>query len=336
MPIVPPMPKGPMSGMPGIGAPIFPEGYGPGSTTAVAEDVDNFLLRFVDCDVKPGYTYEYRIRLRMINPNYKQDKLVANPEYAKDSHQILYSRWLELKTPEPITVPAESYLYAHDVAAYREQVNKAYINEGKDATAESKSLNSLLQVRDHQAVVQVATWMEQVRAGEGTKREPVGAWVVAEMPVGRGEFVGRRTYIRLPLWSSEIQQYLLREVSDQVFEKLAKGKFKPKGWMVDFSTQSVLVDFEGGKVKTRSNVYFDRQGNLVQGNRNFEEDVATEMLIVRPDGKLIVRTSLADTADANRKDITTRWTEWIKEVETHKPASGKGMDEMNPFEPKGP
>ena len=112
--------------------------------------------------------------------------------------------------------------------------------------AEEKALNSLLQVKENQAVVQVATWMEQVRAGDGAKREPVGSWVVAEMPVGRGEFVGRKQFVKLPLWSSESQQYVLREVSD----KVVKGKYQPRGWLVDFSTKSVLVDFEGGRVKT--------------------------------------------------------------------------------------
>ena len=97
--------------------------------------------------------------------------------------------------------------------------------------------------------------MEQVRT-DGGKREPVGAWVVAEMPVGRGEYVGRKQYVKLPLWSSETQQYLLREMAD----KVVKGKYQPKGWLVDFSTKSVLVDFEGGKVKSRTKVRFDEKG----------------------------------------------------------------------------
>ncbi|HUR53125.1 MAG TPA: hypothetical protein VMZ71_03265, partial [Gemmataceae bacterium] len=33
-------------------------------------EVENLLLRFIDCDVKPGHTYEYRIQLKMKNPNY--------------------------------------------------------------------------------------------------------------------------------------------------------------------------------------------------------------------------------------------------------------------------
>jgi hypothetical protein len=331
------MPMGgmPMGGMPLAmsigpgGMPKYPDGYGP-SGSAVAVDIDNFLLRFVDCDARPGYTYEYRIRLRMWNPNFGQDKLVANPEFAKESYKVLYSRWTETA---PITVPAESFLFAHEVKTYHEKIDNEYpaysdTSKGVTATPESKAVNSLLQVKDNQAVVQVATWMEQVRTGTSSQREPVGAWVVAEMPVGRGEFVGRKQFIKLPLWSAEQQQYLLREVGDKVI----KGKYQPRGWLVDFSTKSVLVDFEGGKVKTRTNLAFDAKGNLVNGTRNFEEDVSTELLIVRPDGKLVVRSSQIDDIDPNRKAITTEWARWVKEVELRKSAAG-GMGDSNPFDP---
>jgi hypothetical protein len=310
----------------GVGAPKPPTGYGD-TGQATPNDVDNYLLRFVDSDVRPGWTYEYRIRLRMWNPNFEQDKLVANPEYAKESYHLLKSKWIQLATV--VTVPAESFLYAHDVKTYRDQINTTYPAEGKEATAETKALNKLFQVRDDQAVVEIATWMEQVKAGS-SKREPVGAWVVAEIPVGRGEFIGRRQYVKLPLWSSETQQYTLREVPETA---AVKRKFLPKGWLVDFSTTSVLVDFDGGKVKTKSSYRFDDKGNLVAGTRNIEEDVGTELLIVRPDGKLVVRNSLVDDADPDRKAISTEWARWLKEVENHK-SSGGGSGEPNPFDPK--
>jgi hypothetical protein len=319
---MPPMPAGPGGPRPGTGQPVYPEGYGPGIATTVNE-VDNFLLRFVDCDVQPGYTYEYRIRLRMWNPNYNQKDLVANPEFAKESYKTLYSKWRDLATP--ITVPAESFLYARDVKAYRDDVNTAYPPDSKDA--ETKALNNLLQVKENQVVLEVATWMEQVRT-DGGKREPVGAWVVAEMPVSRGEYVGKKQFIKLPLWSSETQQYLLREVTD----KVVKGKYQPKGWLVDFSTRSVVVDFEGGRVKSRTKVAFDEKGQTMNRERTFEEDAATEVLIVRPDGKLVVRSSHGDDTDPNRTAIVKGWNEWVKEIEKRKTAGTTG--DTNPFDAK--
>jgi hypothetical protein len=316
-----PRPTGPGAG----GTPYNPYGEGvqPGAT--VANEVDNFLLRFVDCDVKPGYTYEYRIRLRMWNPNFNQKDLVANPEFAKENYKLLTSKWLQLETP--ITVPAESFLYAHDVKGYRDKINETYDPTSKEV--ETKAINNLLQVRDNQAILQVATWMEQVRT-DGSKREPVGAWVVAEMPVERGGYIGRKQFIKLPLWSSETQQYLLREVG----EKVVRGKYQPKGWLVDFSTKSVLVDFEGGRVKSRTKVRFDEKGNVVPGERLLDEDVSTEVLIVRPDGKLVVRNSQADDTDPNRKSVASEWTRWIQEIEKRKAPGSTGMpDEFGPKKP---
>lgn len=329
-PVAPPGPMGlpgpgPM-GTPGpVGGPRLPDGFGQVAATPV--EIENYLLRFVDCDVEPGRTYEYRLRLRMLNPNFGLDKYVANPEFAKETYRVLYSKWVQLK--ESITVPAESFLYAFDTKTYREQTEAAY--------AGNKDLLKRLQLQDNQAVVQMATWTEQVKTDTGGKREPVGAWVVAEVPVGRGEYVGRKQYVKLPLWSSESQppQYVLREVPEKIVPPKGKEAPQPKGWLVDFSTRSILVDFEGGKVKSKFNVGFDDKGNVVSKTRNFEEDVATELLIVRPDGKLVVRNSRVDEADENRKDVSSKWSEWLKMVETRKTAGAGGMgDDTNPFAPK--
>lgn len=278
-------------------------------------EIEHLLLRFVDVDVKPGYTYEYRIRLRMLNPNYKppEDKgpiEVANPNHAKVKE--LFSPWLQLS--EAITVPAEAFIYAADVASYRERTIKEFEKE--------KELLSRLQVKDGQAVVEMCTWMEEVRTDSSNKREPVGAWVVADIPVGRGEYIGRKQYIKLPLWSSENKTYILREVPDKVIPPKSGSRetAQPKGWLVDFSTQSVLVDFEGGKVRTRAN------------GKDITEDVASELLIVRPDGKLIVKSSLLDEEDETRKHVVSVWNKWVAEVEKRKVESGTGADN---FSPKG-
>ena len=304
----------------------MPEGYDADTGVAIATEVDNFLLRFVDCDVRPGRTYEYRIRLRMWNPNFGQEKLVANPEFAKDNCRLLYSRWVQLVTP--ITVPDESYIYAYDVSNYGELINETYPTEGKKANSESKALNKMFQIRDDQAVIQIARWMERVTAGDATKSEPVGSWVVAEIPVGRGEFLGRKQYIRLPLWSSEAQEYILRQVPDKIARK-----YQPKGWLVDFSTRSVLVDFEGGKVRTKANVRFDIGGNPSTYHTTIEEEAATEMLIVDPNGKVTLHKSEVDGSDLVRKAIAEKWDQWVKEVESHKELK-TDKNQPNEFDPK--
>jgi hypothetical protein len=300
------------AGMPqlGSGGGVYKPGDNGNQATAPPIEIDDLLLRFVDVDVEPGNTYEYRIRLRMLNPNFEREKDVANPAFANVKE--MYSPWARIN--QAITVPAESFLYAADPLAYRTKIKEEYKDQ--------KELMERLQVKDNQAVVEMCQWMEQVltdSAGKG--REPVGAWVVADMPVGRGEYVGRKTYLKLPLWSSESNQYVFREVADKIFPRGPGGRevAQPKGWLVDFTTRSVLVDFEGGKVISKF-----PNGKIIT------EDVGTEMLIVRPDGKLLVRSSITDDDDEGRKKIVTGWEDWIKKVSERK-ASG-GAKEDNPFD----
>lgn len=79
-------------------------------------------------------------------------------------------------------------------------------------------------------------------------------------------------------------------------------------------------------MKTKTNVRFDEKGNVIPGagNRVVDEDAASEVLIVRQDGKLVVRNSHTDDLDPNRKAITTEWTRWVKEIEARKTAGAAG------------
>ena len=302
-PAVPPM------GQPPAGGPRL----GDASTAANAPpvEIEHLLLRFIDVAVEPGYTYEYRVRLKMLNPNFKRDAEVSNPAFA------LVEKIPSLWTPiAAITVPNEAFLFAIDPAGFRAKLEKEYPDpkDNKDTdNLKNKELRDRLKPRDDQAVVEMCTWMEQVRTDTGGKREPVGGWVVVDVPVGRGEFVGRKQYVKLPVWSSETNQYILRDVADKILTTKVGGKdvTQPKGWLVDFTTKSVLVDFEGGKVKTKI------------GNKEVIEDVATELLIVRDDNKLIVKSSATDEANENRKDIVGKWEAWIKTVEARKAPAGK-------------
>ena len=318
--ITPKGPPGAPGGPPrGSGAPTPPMQGGLAAQQPI--EVENLLLRFIDCDVKPGFTYEYRIRLKMKNPNYfgkdakDMARFVLNPAWATDpKFEILYSPWVTLSeqvgdkmVAKGITIPHENFLFAYDPETYRKNIAEMYKG------AANRKLLERAQAKDSQAVVQIQQWRQEVRTGDG-KREPVGAWVVAEMPVGRGEYIGRKQYVRLPLWSSEVDNYVLREIPDKVF-KGPKETEQPKGWLVDFSDQSVLVDFEGGKVRARV------------GSTDYSDDAAEELLILGRDGKLIVRSSIADEADPNRKAYTGIWETWLKAAEQRKSptsATGKG------------
>ena len=274
------------------------EAKGGGLENQQQVNIDELLLRFVDCDVQPGLAYEYQIQLLMVNPNFGPSQIpnVSNPVDTKK--RILTSQWIPL--PGSLIVPTEDFLYAYDRNAYFSEIAENYKTQ--------KILQGFLQVKENQTVVQAVKWMESIRM-EG-KHEPIGGWVVAEIPVGRGDYIGKKTYVKLPLWSSESNQYILREIPGEIIKK-AKDQ-QPRGWMVDFSSKSILVDFDGGKVTTRT----------ASGRTLPIEEVATEMLIVRSDGKLAVRRSIDDSLDQNRKDLTGIWDGWIKKVEARPTSTG--------------
>jgi hypothetical protein len=276
-------------------------------------DIDNLLLRFIDVAIEPGYTYEYRIRVRMLNPNFGRTSEVSNPNDAKVER--LFSRWFEIRNTKTstITIPPEQFVYAVDVASYRKSVEETYSKE--------RDLRERLQVKDTQAVIEICRWLQDVRVDSGTQREPVGAWVVADVPVGRGEYIGRKTYVKLPLWSSELKSYILREISTTAGLKGSGGQWHlPKGWLVNFVTPDILVDFQGGRIPTR------------QGTKNILEDVDTELLIVSPDGKLTVKKSHEDENDKDRRAISSVWTKWAAEVEKRKTEAK--TDDPSGFAPK--
>jgi hypothetical protein len=276
-----------------------------GNTEQAAVDIDHLLARFVDCDVQPGLTYEYRIQLKMLNPNYGAANIpyVSNPNDTKKP--LLFSPWVPLELP--LTVPAEDFLYAADRNQYAADTAAAFKDQ--------KPLLNALQAKDNQAVVQAVKWMESIRM-EG-RHEPIGGWVVAEMSVSRGEYIGKKTFVKLPLWSSERNEYVFREIPAGA----VKGKDQPKGWLVDFSSKSILVDYEGGKVVPK----------MASGRTLATEEVATEMLIARADGKLAVRRSTDDAADPVRNEYTSIWKAWQNKVES-RPAASAGTGDTNPFD----
>jgi hypothetical protein len=69
------------------------------------------------------------------------------------------------------------------------------------------------------------------------------------------------------------------------------------------------------------------------GGKDVNEEVATEMLLLRPDGKLVVKSSLETAADETHKEIVGKWEGWLKEVMARKEKSG---DEGNGFSPRAP
>jgi hypothetical protein len=310
----------PPGGGPGMapGGPMGPGGqfgtmYGQQYTNTELEHV---LLRFTDSDVAPGYSYQYRVQVRMRNPNYKQAGIVSRPDDAKQ--EILVGPWAEIQ--EIKTIPPETFLYAFDPEKFLENVQKFADENGKEGRL--KRLMEYDDVRDgKRTVVQVQRWTPQIRIdGSGNKTEPVGTWVVSEMAVGPGEYIGKRQIVELPLWSAGLANYVLRELSAGVKVAFVDPKNQPKGWPVNFRSETVLVDFEGGHKK-----YAVAADQTVQ-----DTNAATELLILRPDGKLLVRNSSEDFRDKDRAQRNEDWSAWLARVKQR-----KDVQMQNPMGPPG-
>lgn len=320
------LPEGAFVPYPGAeGAP----GFNANGQMAAMPEIEHLLLRFVDPSVQPGYRYMYRLRVVMHNPNYVQgtedekirqkhqlDKVLRRPTDA--SIQKLYGPWV--KIPQIITIPPESFLYAFDTQEYLDRVD-ALVNQYGGESALKRLAEEREVKAGQKAVIQFQTWMPQVRIDGSGKTEPVGSWVVSEVPVARGEFIGKRQLVELPLWSAALKNYVLREMAAGV--KVAGIKDQnnqPKGWPINFKTSSVLVDFDGGP--TRATV---RQSGR---DRDVEDTSETEVLILLRDGKMLVRSSAKDAANEDRTARDTGWKDWVKRAKDRKDMTGLPTDPM--------
>ena len=119
---------------------------------------DYILMRFIDADnLKPGETYEYSIKIVMVNPNFRRYNQVAWNEVAHKP--ILESEpWL---LPDKVTVPFDEFYYVVD---------------------------SIVEGNRTVPVLQLHRWLEGL-PGRGEEGR-VGDWVVAEqVRVNRGEII---------------------------------------------------------------------------------------------------------------------------------------------------
>jgi hypothetical protein len=184
---------------------------------------DYCLLRFPDFSVQPGRTYEYRVRVRMANPNFGKRGRV---EQAADAEvKELLGPWARVS--RSVSVGRDVQHYVVDMQA----LDPKFPGPPAD--------------REHVAF-QIHRWMSYYEwiAPKGFPTfHPVGYWVVAErVLVSRGTPVGGRHKVTLAVWSPEQNGYV------------KAGGPGAGGVEVDFGRYErpveapLLVDFEGGKL----------------------------------------------------------------------------------------
>jgi hypothetical protein len=255
------------------------------------------LVRFVDVNIEPGRGYRYRVKIRMANPNYQRDD-VASPAYKQDEY-LESKNWFEIK--DTVRVPQEQFFYVVD--------EKQGINPRKDkdkmppaGSAQFRLWNTPDPSRD-QVVFQFHRWLEQVPIGSksDTTILPVGDWAIADrVLVGRGEVVGRKVKIDLPIWKYRQNTFILPA---EEAPKRTRKKDITTGIEVDFSqekanNETILVDFDGGKTALAKVVATSR----------------IEVLMLDPDGKLLARNNVKDKEDEEREKRRAEVLNRIKDI----------------------
>jgi hypothetical protein len=329
----------------------FPQGGKPGEFTNVSNGYaftkvpgkGKALVRFIDVDVQPGMTYQYKIQVVFLNPNYRLVDEVTHPDVA--TPRILVDKEKFVETPK-VTVPKEYHFYVFDQMSPDQ--------DGK--TPDLKKLATKLVNRPttidtkaptlDQAVVQIQKWVESTKDAAGQQFD-IGDWVVAErLLVYRGEKIGRKSptsisegasaiEVETPVWQYDRNAF---EIGSGVIGPPKKG-VKDKGPVktgvtvtsgipVDFLVRKgaddltdvapVVVDFEGGRGGARQ---YDSRADGEGKRRTHAEADATsnspvEMLLLGPDGRLMALNSRDDRNGEAKPgerahERSTRWREWM-------------------------
>jgi hypothetical protein len=168
--------------------------------------------------------------------------------------------------------------------------------------------------------VQVHRWLDSVLVDPKNKESlvPVGDWSILERSLAhRGEYVGRVQEAAVPIWDPAKEGYAFAKHPDDEVRKENNrmARLEHQGVPVDYATDPltpepdrvpgpIVVDFEGGKHAVA----------LGDGAKPIVEDAPVEMLVLSPDGRLLVHNNKIDTADPERQARYEKWKAWEDHV----------------------
>jgi hypothetical protein len=242
------------------------------------------LIRLIDLDIVPGFTYQYQIKVRMANPNYGRTD-VADPSWAQEK-ELVSKEWFPI--PQTVTVPPELMYYALD---QKEVQGKTY--QG------TVTGDIPLGERSRRTWLQIHRWLGATKVRSmGNKPMLIGEWAVADrVAVFRGEYTVADKGVRLvlPVWSPTHNDFVLPVDPDG-------RKNRTPGFYVDFShegeQQTILVDFEGGHQSHEPPVPANE--DETKKPTAISDDAATEVLLMDPSGKLLGHSTAIDSQDPQR------------------------------------
>ena len=311
---------GPAGSMPMPGMPYGLDSLKPGQELAVP---DACLIRLFDVTVEAGKTYEYRMKVRMANPNYHRPD-AASQGYADDT-DLPTKDWYVL--PQKVTVPQDLYYYAVD---QKELDAKEPKDKEKDKDKEKELKLPQPQPKDNQTVIQIHRWVDYLHPKNRIDL-PVGDWVIAERAVvTRGEPIGPQR-VEAPYWRTTQDKFVM--ASDLPPPRPSGPPPKiPPSVEVPFAPDGeapLVVDFAGGAVNyQRTHPKTDDAAAPADQPLKVDDKAPLQVLIMTGDGKLLAHDSARDATDPVRVKRVQDVRDWIQNVKNNK--SG-GADSTNPF-----
>ena len=334
----PPVVPGAGTGKPPPGGKLGPDGSPVGEKGTAGEkgyfgdklEVPEFsLIRFFDFDIQPGVIYQYRFRVRVKNMN-KGRTDVAYPEIA--DKKVLTSPWVVV--PKPVSLPDEIQYFAIDL----KNVDWKYNDDKGEERAVSRRARPYPEAdgRRGQAAVHIQRWLNTINVSSNPKEtvaETVGDWAMAErVLVYRGEYMGHTVKEKVVIWSPTEEDFVL--ASDPYrrgSEKTIIGvSFTPEPGYED----AILVDFDGGNIDY-SRVAVPAKEDEPAKTKAVKDKAPMELLIMTPEGRLVVRDSAVDMENADAKARYIKWLERIKEVEAKASKENQGPGKGDPFSGPG-
>ena len=298
-----------------------PDGLKPGQELAVP---DACLIRLFDVNVEPGKTYEYRMQVRMANPNYHRTES-ASQTYA-DATELPTNSWYVL--PQKLTVPNDLYYYAVDQKELDAKAPKEPAEPGKEKEKELKL--PALPVQPNQTVLQIHRWVDYLHPKSRAADLAVGDWVIAERAVvTRGEPIGPQR-VEVPYWRTTQDRFTM--ATDVPPPPAGRAAKLPPSVDVPFVPENeapVVVDFRGGDVTyKRTHPKTDDPAAATDQPPAIQDKAPLEVLLITPDGKLLAHDSANDIPDQQRVERLQKVRDWIKNVKNSKAA---GQDNTNPL-----
>ena len=268
----------------------------PSTSGGKIEPPDYIYIRVFDTDIKDGMVYHYRMRARLLNPNFGKRDLVSKSSDADNKELAVgEEHWFEFS--QPVAVPKTSYQYVIDAPPAA---------KGQPAPP-----------KPGQAIMQIHRFEQRMEIPEQRLNEPVGDWVLGELTATKGLYLQGKAFAPLPFWSSITNDFELRPLPGEkatVVKGPKKDVIEPrKGVLFEPIRPRTIIaaDVSGGQVKEKVP---NNPGERSTRTGTIADEVSTNVLLMYPDGSLELKSSAVDKADVARKSREENWKKWVNDT----------------------